>query len=229
MANIANEYLVKRGTQEFATIASLFDGVRVLKIGGYTSTGEPKNIYHAEWVNSSQDDILVADTRTEDGVEYDAIFRKNVDLTLTFIVADKYAENSSDVRIMHDAFVAYMTDGAFYLKSNYYNRTLRCVCLKEYSPTKEKLQRGSGMNYIMGTITLHVLDVRAGDDDGYIGNPYPVPSESGGGGEPTSQIYTTRVFDLSLNKTQDALNQEFFAIPRITMSYANEILSITIT
>lgn len=231
MANIANEYLVRRGSQKFATIASMFNGVRVLKIDGYTKTGEPTNIYTAQWINSQSEDYCVADKKTEDGVEYDVVFRKNVDIDITFIVADRYTDSTIDVRSAHDAFVAYMTDGALYLKSNYANRTLRCVCLKEYKPTTEKLQRPQGSNYIMGTMTLHALDVRAGSDDGYSGNPYPVPSDDDGGTTPTpsSQVYASNVLDVALNKTQDVLNQEFMKKSTVKMSVVDEVLSITIT
>lgn len=228
MANIANEYLVRRGTQEFATIASLFDGVRVLKIDGYTSQGAPKNIYTAAWVNSQKEDYLITDQQTIAGVDYDVVFRENVDLEITFAVSDKYTDNTIDVRVQHDAFIAYMTAGALYVKSNYANRTLRCVCLKDYKPTLQKLQRVRGSNYITGTLTLHILDVRAGDDDGYIGNPYPTPSDEGGDTPtPAQPIYTTQVVDIALNKTQAALNQEFHSKPSATFSYANEVLTIT--
>lgn len=228
MANISNEYLVRRGSQSFSTIPSLFDGVRVLKIDGYTSVGEPKNIYTASWVNAQGEDYMVTDQETVAGIVYDKVFRANKDIDITFVVSDKYATGTIDVRAQHDAFVAYITDGALYFKSNYVNRTLRCVCLKSYKPTIAKLQRPVGRNYIMGTITLHSLDERAGDGDGYIGNPYPQPS---GGDTPTptpTQIYTTQVYDVTLAKMQNVLNQEFAAIPTVEMSYANETLSITI-
>ena len=146
MANIANEYLVRRGSQSFATIASLFSGVRILKIDGFTSVGKPINIYTAQWVNAQEEDYMVTSKVTVDNVDYDAVFRENVDISITFIVADRYG--AVDVRQSHDAFIAYMTDGALHLKSNYAQRTMRCVCLKEYKPTVEKLQRSTGKNYI---------------------------------------------------------------------------------
>jgi hypothetical protein len=87
---------------------------------------------------------------------------------------------------------------------------MRCVCLKEYKPTLVRLKRQAKNNYITGTITLHALDTRAGDDDGYIGNPYPATSEEGGGGggEPLS-INTTQVYDPYFGKTQQELNKQF--------------------
>lgn len=147
---------------------------------GFLAKGKPVNIYTAQWVNSQTEDYMVTDTVVVDGVEYDAVFRENVDIDVTFIVSDKYG--ATDVRTAHDAFIAYMTDGALLLKSNYVDRILRCVCLKEYSPTTQKLKRPSGKNYIIGTITLHSLDTLAGNNDGHIDNPYPTPS---GGSSPT--------------------------------------------
>lgn len=227
MANIANEYLVKRGSQSFATIASLFSGVRILKIDGFTSVGKPINIYTAQWVNAQEEDYMVTSKVTIDDVDYDAVFRENVDLSITFIVADKYG--AVDVRQSHDAFIAYMTDGALHLKSNYAQRTMRCVCLKEYKPTVEKLQRPTGKNYIMGTITLHTLDVRDGDNDGYVGNPYMEPS---GGDTPTppapsTTVYTDNVYDRGLAAYQSALNNTFAQHTKVHVSVVGTTLMIT--
>lgn len=225
MADIANEYLVKRGSEEFATIASKFSGVRVLKIDGFTSVGKPINIYTAQWIDAQGEDYMVTSQVEVEGTTYDAIFRENVDLEITFIVGDKYG--ATDVRQQHDAFVAYMTDGALYIKSQYTDRTLKCVCLKEYKPTLIKLKRPQGQNYIMGTLTLHSLDVRAGDDDGYVGNPYPTPS---GGDTPTptpTQISTSQVYDAALGATQATLNQRFNAKSDVSISVQGTTLMIT--
>ena len=223
MPNIANQYLVKRGNQNFSTIASLFGGVKVLKIDGFTSLGKPINVYTAQWVNGQSEDYMVTSKVEVDGVVYDAIFRENVDLEITFVVADKYG--ALNVREQHDAFVAYMTDGAIYIKSNYADRTMKCVCLKEYKPTVERLKRPVGQNYMMGTITLHTLDVRAGDGDGYIGNPYMTPSDEQ---EPSptpptpAQVSSSNVYDAALGGTQAELNQQFATKNEVTQT-ANAI------
>lgn len=226
MANIANEYLVRRGSQSFSTIASLFTGVRVLKIDGFTSVGKPINIYTAQWVNEQQEDYMVTSQVTIDNVTYDAVFRENVDIEITFIVSDKYG--ATDVRQVHDAFISYMTDGALYIKSNYADRTLRCVCLKEYSPTTQKLKRATGGNYILGTITLHSLDTRAGDGDGYISNPYVEPS---GGDEPSPtpvvQVLTTNVYDTAIGATQATLNQQFKSKANVSVSGTTLVITTT--
>lgn len=211
MANIEKEYLVKRGTQEYTPISELFNGVRILKVNGFTSTGAPKNIYTAAWINSQAEDYMVTLQESREGEVYDVVIRDNTDIEITFIVGDKYADTDIDVRVTHDAFIAYMTDGALYVKSNYTDRAMKVVCLKEYKPTLVRLKRQAKNNYITGTITLHALDTRAGDDDGYIGNPYPTTSEEGGGGgggEPLS-INTTQVYDPYFGKTQQELNKQF--------------------
>lgn len=211
MANIEKEYLVKRGTQEYTPISELFNGVRILNVNGFTSTGAPKNIYTAAWINSQAEDYMVTLQESREGEDYDVVIRDNTDIEITFIVGDKYADTDIDVRVTHDAFIAYMTDGALYVKSNYTDRAMKVVCLKEYKPTLVRLKRQAKNNYITGTITLHALDTRAGDDDGYIGNPYPTTSEEGGGGgggEPLS-INTTQVYDPYFGKTQQDLNKQF--------------------
>jgi hypothetical protein len=102
-----------------------------------------------------------------------------------------------------------MTDGELYLKSDYIGRTLLCVCLKDYKPTTEHLKRTGNNDYIIGTITLHALDNRAGDDDGYIGNPYPTSGDTPTPPTPPQQVSTTNVYDAALGATQATLNQRF--------------------
>ena len=196
--DMSKKYYVKRGSQQFTSISSLFGGVRILKIDGMTGVGSAKNVYTASWVNSQKEDYMVAGSD---------VVRENVDIDITFIVGNKYG--ATNVREQHDAFIAYMTDGEMYIKSDYTGRTLRCVSLKDYKPTTVHLKRAGDTNdYIVGTITLHTLDNRAGDGDGYITNPYP----TSGGDTPTppaQQVSTTNVYDASLGSTQASLNQRF--------------------
>lgn len=201
MADIATKYYVRRGDQQFATIASLFGGVRILKIEGMTGVGSAKNIYTASWVDSQSEDYMVVG---------DSVVRENVDINITFIVSNKYG--AVDVRQQHDAFVAYMTDGELYLKSDYIGRTLLCVCLKDYKPATEHLKRTGNNDYIIGTITLHTLDNRAGEDDGYIGNPYPTSGDTPTPPTPPQQVSATNVYDTALGATQAALNQRYEGI-----------------
>ena len=216
MADIATKYYVRRGDQQFATIASLFGGVRILKIEGMTGVGSAKNIYTASWVDSQTEDYMVAG---------DSVVRENVDLDITFIVSNKYG--ATDVRQQHDAFVAYMTDGELYLKSDYTGRTMRCVCLKDYKPTTGHLKRTGGTNdYIIGTLSLHTIDNRAGDDDGYISNPYPTSGGDTPTPTPPQQVSTTNVYDAALGATQAVLNQRF-ANAQVSIAVQGKTLVIT--
>lgn len=208
MANIENEYLVKRGDGEFATIASLFGGVRILKMDGFLAKGKPINIYTAQWINNQKEDYIIASATNE-------IFRENVDIDITFIVSDKYG--ASDVRQQHDAFVSYMVNGALYIKSNYVDRVMECVCLKEYNPTTIRLKRPSGKNYIIGTITLHTLNTTTVGDDGYVDDPYGS----------TTTINTTNVYDTAFGEYQDALNQRFNTKSDVKVSVSGRTLVIT--
>lgn len=234
MDNVEKSYWVKRGDNEFAQISTLFSGVRILKVDGFTNKGKPVNIYTAQWVDSQTEDYMVTKQVTEQVTEnnvnsevtYDVVIRKNVDLSITFMVSDKYG--ATDVRTMHDSFISYMTDGELYIKSEYSERTMRCVCLEDYKPTTEKLKRASGSNYIIGTIKMHTLDTRAGSDDGYSPNPYPTPSGGGGGGGGTDPINAQFVKDYNLNKTQDVLNREFSQIPRVSVQMVGKTLKLTI-
>lgn len=151
-----NRFFVKN-TQSgtFQDITTKFNGVAVLKLEGMLAKGEPVNIYTAQWIDSQQEDFMIT---TLDGSNNPVVIRKNVDLELTFIVRRKYATANINVQTVHDNFVNYITGSDVWLKSSYVgNKYAHCVCLKEYSPTTIKLERGDN-SYIMGTITLHCLD-----------------------------------------------------------------------
>lgn len=158
MANkSAGRYYVKNtedGT--FQDITTLFDGVAVLSLEGLLEKGEAVNVYAEQWVNEQEEDFLITTMNEED---VPIVIRKNVDVSLTFIVRPKYASSVIDVQVQHDLFVKYMTDSDVWLKTSYLgNLYVHCMCIKEYKPTVVKLQRGND-SYIMGTITLHTLDV----------------------------------------------------------------------
>ena len=172
-SKIEDSYLVKKGSDSYATIASKFNGVRILKIDGYLAKGKPINIYTAQWVDNQTEDCIV--TLEDSSTHAPIVIRENVDLDITFIVSEKYFTPTQqtptiDVAAVHDSFVDYMTTGEVYLKSLYVNREVRCICLKEYKPTTTKLNRPTaasfnggqntiafGQNYIIGTISLHTL------------------------------------------------------------------------
>lgn len=157
MNNSANRYFVKNTSDGvFTDITTLFDGVAVLKLDGMLAKGKPVNIYTAQWIDSQQEDFMIT---TLNGSGNPVVIRENVDLELTFIVRQKYATNTINVQSVHDNFVDYMTGSDVWLKSAYLgNKYTHCICLKEYKPTTVMLERGEN-SYIIGTITLHSLDM----------------------------------------------------------------------
>lgn len=155
--NLKDIYLVKFSEDgNYTDITALVDGVRILKIDGFLNVGKPVNVYTAHWVDSQEEDFMIT---TLDDDENPVVVRENVDIEITFIVGNKYAENPLlvDVNKKHDEFIRLMTYNDLWIKSNYVDREVHCVCLEEYSPTLIKLHRGQ-RSYIMGTIKLHTLD-----------------------------------------------------------------------
>lgn len=160
MANKSSGRYYAKNTESgtFADITALYDGVAVLKIDGFNAKGKPVNIYSEQWVNNQTEDFMIT---TLDGSNNPVVIRENTDIEITFIVMQKYASSAINVLTQHDAFVNYMTNSDVWIKSAYMgNKYVHCVCLKEYKPTVQKLDRGSN-SYMMGTITLHCLSAPA--------------------------------------------------------------------
>lgn len=152
-------YQVKNTSNgEFTNIETMFDGLRILKMDGFLARGKPVNIYTAQWVDQQDEDFLIT---TIDNNDNPVVVRENTDIEITFIIRKKYATSPSesfDVLAVHDAFISYMTDSDVWIKSSYVNnKYVHCVCLKEYKPTTQKMQRGD-KSWIMGTITMHCLN-----------------------------------------------------------------------
>lgn len=156
--DLKNIYFIKTAENgTYQDVTTLVDGVRILKIDGFFDKGEPVNIYTAQWIDGQDEDFMIT---TLDDNEQPVVIRKNTDLSVTFIVGQKYASAQIDVATQHDTFVNHLTNSDVWLKSLYADKEVHCVCLENYSPTLIKLQRGS-KSYMMGTITLHTLDVPA--------------------------------------------------------------------
>lgn len=171
MNELRDKYFVRKSADdEWEDITTKFDGVKVLSISDMNGTGKPVNIYTAQWLTEpTQDEDYMVGTQNAQGEPI--VLRENIDISITFIVGNKYATNAIDVVQVHDAFVDYMTDGALYIKSKYTNKEVKCVCLEEYKPTTEKLQR-DGSSRIMGTIKLHTLGKPQQSVEPTVGNVY---------------------------------------------------------
>lgn len=143
----------------FVNIETMFNGLRILKMDGFLAKGKPVNIYTAQWIDSQEEDFLI--TTISETTNNPVVIRENTDIEITFIIRKKYATNPSvsfDVQSVHDNFISYMTDSDVWIQSSYVNnKYVHCVCLKEYKPTTQKMQRGE-KSWIMGTITMHCLN-----------------------------------------------------------------------
>ena len=156
MNDSRNRYFVKNSEDgTFQDITTLFDGVAVLKVDGFLAKGKPINIFTQQWLSNQKEDFMIT---TLDDNDNPVVIRENVDIEITFIVRQKYANSVIDVQDVHDSFVDYMTNSDVWVKSAYVgNKYVHCVCQSEYKPTTVHLQRGDS-SYIMGTIKLHTLD-----------------------------------------------------------------------
>lgn len=160
--DLTNKYFVKNmADAPWVDITSAFDGVRVLRVSGFLKRGKPVNIYTAQWVNEQAEDVMVT---TLDSRHRPVVIRENINLDLTFIVRQKYAQNTIDVLQAHDSFIDYMTGGPIWIKSVYADGlSVKCVVLEEYEPTVVKLQRGDN-SWVLGTLKFHALDSPAEDE-----------------------------------------------------------------
>lgn len=156
MNDLTGKYFVKKTKDgEYQDFATLFDGLRILKIDGFMSEGQPKNVYTASWEYDDDEDFAIVMQDDEDTIR---IIRECSDLEITFIIKGSYANETIDVHTQHLRFKNYMLGKDVWIKSVYQDELeAHCVCLKEYKPTTEKYHRGID-SYVMGTITMHMLE-----------------------------------------------------------------------
>lgn len=146
---INNKYFVKNtASGSYSDVTTLFDGVNVLSVGNMSAIGKAVNIYTAQWVDSQTEDMIIAG---------DNVIRENVDITVTFVVGQRYANATIDTQAVYDAFVNYMTNTDVWIRSAYVGKQVHCVALDGFEPKTVKLQRGSE-SYILGEIKLHTIE-----------------------------------------------------------------------
>lgn len=156
MNDLTGKYFAKKTKNgEYQDLTTLFDGLRILKIDGFMSEGQPKNVYTASWEYDDDEDFAIVMQDDEDAIR---IIRECSDLEITFIIKGSYASETIDVNTQHLRFKNYMLSKDVWIKSMYQDELeAHCVCLKEYKPTTEKYHRGID-SYVMGTITMHMLE-----------------------------------------------------------------------
>ena len=148
-------YIKNSESGNYTDITTLVDGARILKIDGFFAKGQAKNVYTASWEYEEDEDFEIVMPDSEDTKK---IIRELTDIDITFIIRQKYATNTIDVRTQHQTLVDYLTNTDVWIKSGYVgNKIAHCVCIKEYKPTTEKYQRGDD-SYVMGTISLHCIE-----------------------------------------------------------------------
>ena len=145
-------YIKNSESANFQDVATRFNGVRILSVTGVAAKGKAVNVYNQQWMESETEDFMIT---TNNGT----IIRENVDIEVTFIVHNRYATTTIDVKQRHDSFVNYMTNTDVWIKTKYQGDVIaHCVCLDGYEPTTMKLHRGTDADYALGTIKLHCLE-----------------------------------------------------------------------
>lgn len=153
--DLTNKYFVKNtASGTYTDITTLVDGVRILKVEGMTKQGTPKNVYTASWEYEEDEDFAIVMQNSTDTTK---IIRECVDIDITFIIKQKYATNTIDVRTQHKTFIDYMTNTDVWIKSTYTNLIAHCYAKGDYKPTTEKYARGTD-SWITGTISMHCID-----------------------------------------------------------------------
>ena len=172
-------YIKTTASGAYSDVTTLVNGVRVLEIKGMFDQGKAVNVYTAQWIDSQTEDFLIA---KEDTSHNPIVVRENPDISITFIVGNKYATSTIDVATNHDAFVSLLTSKDVWVLSTYANKIAHCMALESYSPTTINLQRGN-KSFIIGTIKLHVLETMSNDVeldiDDEVGYQEPESQEEG--------------------------------------------------
>lgn len=155
--SLLNKYFIKRKSSDsWQDISTAFTGLRVLKVDGIDELGDAVNVYDEQWVDKQAEDFMVT-TQVNNA---DVIIRKNVDITVTFAISRRYVESSIDEQTVYNSLQNYVNGGDFYFKTNFTSKEAHVICLKGMKPTTLDLQRGD-RSYVIGTITLHTLDIPA--------------------------------------------------------------------
>lgn len=147
---LKNKYFVKNTANgSFTDVTTLFDGVRILAVSGFNERGKALNVFVQQWQNGATDFMITGDSNV--------IIRENVDIKITFVVSQRYADNLIDTQTVHDAFVNYMLNTDVWVASKYTNKQVHCVADEKYEPQTVKLHRGEN-SYIMGELLMLTLE-----------------------------------------------------------------------
>jgi len=139
-------YMQKSLTTEPYDIEQEFIGLRISKITGINSKGQPMNIFTRKWSDSSTMDVYVPTTITYDFPEVE----------MTFLMTDA-GNILFDLRDEHDRFINYI-QGITYFFDYYRNRRVKLLMNSAYEPSAEMYGRPAGNNRVMGTIKFTKIE-----------------------------------------------------------------------
>ena len=80
MNDLSGKYFVRKSASSaWEDVTTKFSGVKILSIDGFNEIGDAKNIYTAQWVDTQDEDYVLAGN---------SVVRANTDLSVTFIVGN---------------------------------------------------------------------------------------------------------------------------------------------
>jgi len=139
-------YMQKSLTIAPYDIEQEFIGLRISKITGINSKGQPMNIFTRKWSDSNTMDVYVPTTITYDFPEVE----------ITFLMTDA-GNILFDLRDEHDRFISYI-QGITYFFDFYRNRRVKLLMNSAYEPSAEMYGRPAGNNRVMGTIKFTKIE-----------------------------------------------------------------------
>lgn len=147
---LSGKYYIKNTSAgSYSDVTTLYDGVNILAVEGMDAKGKALNVYYEQWIDGSVDFQIAGNN----GV----IARENVDITVVFVVSQRYAAATIDVETVYNNFINYMTNTDVWVKSGYNNKQVHCVSIDSFEPEKVVLRRGNN-SYILGKLKLQTLE-----------------------------------------------------------------------
>lgn len=146
--------------------ADFFTGLKILKVSGFNDIGDAVNIFTQQWTDSQTEDVMITTKKRVQQQRFvDWVIRENVDLTVSFIVSERYnpyydaTDPNTQTQHLYSTFANTFNHrfGIFYIYSAYAKAYAKVALLKGIKITTEKLNRGKN-SYILGTMTLHIVD-----------------------------------------------------------------------